>query len=288
MFNCFLFRLLPDSLQDMSIVSTEMRNIDLPHKDVRPETIAHWIGQIESNLGQISISTLDDFKRSYPEIKNLSDSEQYLLYCYFHGRCFWKVTVQPSTAGGTVVALRVTPMRRHEEIEEDDDWDLDDVISTRSVAGSVVVDRVITLPEFEDNFPQRDYDNDDNDDDLEFVDFGAVTNNDSALYVAQAGEQVVDEAIFVVEIPAASQYTNRRQTNVRQAEVKTSRTSLKGDKSTRSVKEDKKMLGKADQFLKYNPNYTPKTRKRALEQTTSDEHDEHLDSLKRAMKDNAS
>lgn len=53
----------------------------------------------------------------YPGLESLSESEQYLLYCYFYGRCLWRVTVQPTSPGGNVISLHVSPNKRVESPE---------------------------------------------------------------------------------------------------------------------------------------------------------------------------
>ena len=119
---------------------------EIPHEDVELENIGDWITRIESSGNLKQLSSLQDFKQNFPEMQKISEAEQYLLFCYFYGRCFWKVTVQPSSNAD--VSLKVTPMNRSFGDSRQHSFDDLDIHISDDDPNSVINDRIVTLPDF--------------------------------------------------------------------------------------------------------------------------------------------
>jgi len=250
------------ALRDLSIVSTRMHDTELPHYDIEPQNIAYWIHRIESSGNYKSASSLTDFRNQFPEMINLSESEQYLLFCYFYGRSFWKVTVQPSTAGSSILSLKITPMRRvhtHEHEDSETYENMDDLLAGQSDDDGSILDRFVALPEV--NFPPSETNDDDEIDDIEFVNFWDVVDNNKnsslnrreSLQVAKVGEQVTP-------------YQKRRHNGVnRNVDVKRNEVNMKS------------LINKADTFIKHNPSYTPTEERKfnQKEKYTSNQNEAH-------------
>ena len=137
--NIFVF---PAAIRHLSVFK------EIPHEDVELENIGDWINRIESNGNLKQFSSLQDFTQNFPEMQKISEAEQYLLFCYFYGRCFWKVTVQPSSNASADVALKVTPMNRSFGDSPQHSFDDLDIHISDDDANSVINDRIVTLPDF--------------------------------------------------------------------------------------------------------------------------------------------
>ena len=135
-FYCFFFNSV--TLRDTSIISRALTSLELPHADVRPESIAYWINRIESYTGRFVVSGMQEFISQFPDIQKLPASEQYLLYCYFYCRCFRKISTQPSSTSS--ISLKATPMKRSHDYSTQGVWVESPTLSRRSVTQGVWVE----------------------------------------------------------------------------------------------------------------------------------------------------
>ena len=155
---------------------------EIPHEDVELGNIGDWITRIESNGNFKQLSSLQDFKQNFPGMEKISEAEQYLLFCYFYGRCFWKVTVQPSSNATSDVSLKVTPMNRSFDDSRQHSFDDLDIHISDDDANSVINDRIVTLPDFglSDHAPVTNT-GAGSDTELEFVDYFSVPGHNKSV-----------------------------------------------------------------------------------------------------------
>ncbi|XP_065657863.1 uncharacterized protein LOC100210173 isoform X3 [Hydra vulgaris] len=69
-----------------TFIDVEVKRLQLPHPTVIPRNLYKLLILIESTCNGYDISTLDDFKLSFPPVFELNTVEVYLLYCFFCGR----------------------------------------------------------------------------------------------------------------------------------------------------------------------------------------------------------
>lgn len=129
--------------QDVTVVSKALHSHEIPHTNIVPEKVARRISRMETSGKHLNTETIEDFRNCIPDREEMSEAEQYMLYCFFYGRSVWNVTVEPSSTGESVVSV----IRRNQKSSKNRSRSLSPVSEVKKM-GDIAEkeERVITQP----------------------------------------------------------------------------------------------------------------------------------------------